>query len=114
MRGLFGLFEIYAADLRERYGGVRRSIKFDDSARSLAMDVKLQDTDWHKKTAEDMYKIDKKKKLSASKQAPKVSDKSNRERSKIFMSNETENEYSVVQIEGEEEENGRPDDSEER
>ena len=53
---------MHAADLKTRYGSLKRAIRFDDVEQSLYMDVKLEDTDWHRITAKEMYKIHKLKK----------------------------------------------------
>lgn len=57
LRGLFRQFESHAADLRARYGQVKRAVRFDDVLKSLYMDVKLDDTDWHRISVHDMEAI---------------------------------------------------------
>lgn len=57
LRGLFRRFESHGAALRSRYGVVKRSIRFDDERMSLSMDVKLENTQWHRLTATDMDSI---------------------------------------------------------
>ena len=48
LKGLFKLFEAHGANLRQRFPGLKRSIKYDDSTLSLCMDVKLPDrAKWH-------------------------------------------------------------------
>ena len=54
LRGLFRKFESHGAALRSKYGAVKRSIRFDDENRSLFMDVKLENTQWHRLSALDM------------------------------------------------------------
>lgn len=61
LRGLFRLFEAHAAPLWSRFGVVKRAIRFDDVDRSLYMDVKLEDTAWHKVSAAEMRSIASKK-----------------------------------------------------
>ena len=43
LRGLFKLFEAHGAELRKRYPGLKRAIKYDDASQSLCMDVKMPD-----------------------------------------------------------------------
>ena len=57
LRGLFRQFEAHGADLREKYGSVRRAVRLDDVSRGLTMDVKLQDTNWHTITAEEIREV---------------------------------------------------------
>ena len=57
LRGLFRQFEVHAANLKERYGPIKRAIRFDDLDKSLYMDVKLQNTDWHRISATDMKRL---------------------------------------------------------
>ena len=54
LRGLFRLFEVHAAALRDRYGTVKRAIRFDDTEMSLYMDVKLGHTGWHRISGAEM------------------------------------------------------------
>ena len=61
LRGLFRLFETHAAALKAEFGAVKRAIRFDDINSSLYMDVKLEDTEWHRITDEEMRKIQEKK-----------------------------------------------------
>ena len=58
LRRLFRLYEAHAAALRAKYGDVRRAVRFDDINKSLYMDVKLESTDWHRISAEEMRSID--------------------------------------------------------
>lgn len=62
LRGLFCLYEAHAAALRAQYGSVKRAIRFDDSDHSLYMDVKLDDTKWHRISAGEMREIGEKNK----------------------------------------------------
>ena len=65
LRGLFRQFEIHAANLKQRYGSIKRAIRFDDVERSLYMDVKLQDTEWHRISADEVRRIRPKAMTSA-------------------------------------------------
>lgn len=56
LRGIFRLFEEHAAALCAKYGTVKRSIRFDDMAKSLLMDVKLEHTRWPRITAVELCK----------------------------------------------------------
>lgn len=48
LRGIFRHFEAHAAMLKQRFGSVKRSIKFDDTCQNFCMDVKLDTTAWHR------------------------------------------------------------------
>ena len=61
LRGVFRQFEAHAAALRQTFGSVKRSIRLDDVSKSLIMDVKLENTAWHRLTAEDMSRLAKNK-----------------------------------------------------
>ena len=54
LRGTFRMFEEHAAALRTQYGVVKRAIRFDDIGGSLFMYIKLEDTEWHRVTAEEV------------------------------------------------------------
>lgn len=82
LRGLFRLFEAYAAALREQYGGVKRAIRFDDIEGSLYMDVKLEETGWHRISAAEMREIESLRKMSTK---PNASAGSAEEKSKILL-----------------------------
>ena len=62
--GLFKWYEAHAAALRETYGQVKRSIRFDDTNRSLCMDVKLLSTGWHRINQECISMIAKNRLLT--------------------------------------------------
>ena len=66
LRGLFRRFESHAAALRNRYGTVKRSVRFDDENMSLLRDVKLDDTQWHRLTAQDVVSSNQDGQLGAS------------------------------------------------
>ena len=57
LRGLFRQFETHAINLKGKYGPIKRAIRFDDLDGSLYMDVKLQDSDWHRITAAEIRRI---------------------------------------------------------
>ena len=57
LRGIFRQFETHAAKLRAKYGRIKRAIRFDDVNKSLYMDVKLETTQWHRISAEEISKI---------------------------------------------------------
>ena len=57
LRGVFRRFESHGAALRNKYGQVKRSVRFDDANMSLLMDVKLEDTQWHRLTASDVASV---------------------------------------------------------
>ena len=59
LRGLFRTFEMHAAALRAKYGQVKRSIRFDDAGMSLVMDVKLENTQWHRINADEVRAAEK-------------------------------------------------------
>ena len=60
LRGLFKIFEAHGASLRQRFPGLKRSIKYDDSTQSLCMDVKMPDKDtWHRLNEIEMREISK-------------------------------------------------------
>ena len=54
LRGLFRRFETHGAALRSKHGTVKRAVRFDDENMSLSMDVKLDNTQWHRITAQDV------------------------------------------------------------
>ena len=54
LRGLFRRFETHGAALRNKYGSVKRAVRFDDENMSLTMDVKLENTQWHRLSAQDV------------------------------------------------------------
>lgn len=62
LRGVFRQFESHAAALREIHGNVKRAVRFDDVNQSLIMDIKLDDTAWHRITAEEMANVTRQKK----------------------------------------------------
>ena len=49
-------------DLKAKYGAIKRAIRFDDVNRSLYMDVKLEDTDWHRISADEIRTLQGNKK----------------------------------------------------
>ena len=57
LRGLFRQYETHAANLKNKFGSLKRAIRFDNAEQSLYMDVKLDNTDWHRVSAEDMKKV---------------------------------------------------------
>ena len=58
MRGLFKSFEVHGANLRMKFPGLKRSIKFNDATQSLCMDVKMPDkTTWHRINEVEMREI---------------------------------------------------------
>ena len=58
LRGLFKLFEAHGASLRQRFPGLKRSIKYDDVSQSLCMDVRMPDKDkWHRIGEAEMREI---------------------------------------------------------
>ena len=58
LRGLFKLFEMHGATLRQRYPGLKRSIKYEDVSQSLCMDVMMPDKDrWHRIGEVEMREI---------------------------------------------------------
>ena len=58
MRGLFKLFEAHGANLRRKFPGLRRSIKFEDTTQSLCMDVRMPNKQkWHRINAMEMREI---------------------------------------------------------
>ena len=59
LRGIFRQFETHAARLKQKYGSVKRAIRFDDVRQGFSMDVKLESTGWHRITQEDIAKITK-------------------------------------------------------
>ena len=69
LRGLFRLFETHAAALRERYGSVKRAVRFDDAERSLLMDVKLEDAAWQRITAAELKASEEARKQAESKRS---------------------------------------------
>ena len=58
LRRTFRQFEVHAAALREKYGVVKRSVRFDDAAGSLCMDIKLESTGWLRISAREIEEID--------------------------------------------------------
>ena len=102
LRGLFRLFEAHAAALRQEYGQVKRAVRFDDVERSLYMDVKLESTEWHRISGEDMREIEKTRKRTA-KNRPSVGATAE-QRSKILLYQSTESsEQELPRVESEEE-----------
>ena len=58
LRGLFKIFETHGANLRQKFPGLQRSIKYDDGTQSLCLDVKLPDrTKWHNISEAEMREI---------------------------------------------------------
>ena len=58
LRGLFKLFEIHGANLRQRFPGLKRSIKYEDVSQSLCMDVRMPEKDkWHRIGEVEMREI---------------------------------------------------------
>ena len=88
LRGLFRLFESHGAALRAKHGTVKRSIRFDDENMSLHMDVKLESTQWHRITGDQMRHLSAKKR-STQDGIPSDGDQDG-ERNKILMINEQE------------------------
>lgn len=88
LRSLFRQFEAHGADLRAAHGAVKRSIRFDDENESLHMDVKLESTQWHRISQEDMAEISARKKNEKMKQ--NSSSGCNKERQRILMLPEKE------------------------
>ena len=99
LRGLFRQYEEHSAELRAKFGTVKRAIRFDDVALSLYMDVKLDDTEWHRISAVEMATIHAKKKQLCQ-NGPSTS-KAAAERKKIFMQ-ETQPDYPRVETDEEE------------
>lgn len=85
LRGLFRLFESHAAALRVEHGTVKRAIRFDDVEHSLYMDVKLQDTDWHRVSADELREADKLRKKQSMKVAGKQGAAAANEKRRILM-----------------------------
>ena len=56
LRGIFRLFEAHAAALKAKFGTVKRSI-----SSSLVMDVKLDNTEWHRISADEIVEISKRR-----------------------------------------------------
>ena len=108
LRGLFRLFEMHAAALKARHGSLRRSIKFDDVTRSLSMDVKLDDTQWHRISAEEMFRVERNKKNTPVTNTSASSGIAQAEKNRILMTTET-TDYPVVNLESEGEERERGD-----
>ena len=63
LKGLFKQFEVHAGNLRSVHGQIKRSIRFDDTNHSLCMDVKLDNTGWHRLNKEQMAQISKARSL---------------------------------------------------
>ena len=58
LKGLFKQFEKHAAALKQKHPTLKRSIKFDDSCQSLAMDAKLSASKgWQRISGQDMRQI---------------------------------------------------------
>ena len=59
LRGTFKLFEAHGGKLKEQNpGGLKRSIKYDDTTMSICMDVRLSNrTRWHRISANQMREI---------------------------------------------------------
>ena len=57
--GLFKMFEVHGGKLKKEFGaGLKRSIKYEDSTMSLAMDVRLpEEQEWIRLTHTDIVKI---------------------------------------------------------
>ena len=85
LRGLFRMYESHAAALREKYGGIRRAIRFDDVNRSLYMDVKLNHTDWHRITERDIRDVFKNAKSSLPNTGSTSDLKKSREKDQILL-----------------------------
>ena len=88
LRSLFRRFESHVASLREQHGNVKRAIRFDDETRSLRMDVKLENTQWHRLTQDDMTEIATRRKKDRSDKRNGQS--CNMERQRILMVPEKE------------------------
>ena len=57
LRGIFRRFESHAALLKQKYGLLKRSIRFDDVKQSFYMDVKLEMTGWHRIDQDQIKRI---------------------------------------------------------
>ena len=57
LRGVFRQFEAHAALLKQKFGSVKRSIKFDDTQQSFCMDVKLSTTGWHRISHKEIQSV---------------------------------------------------------
>ena len=95
LRGVFRQFEAHAALLKQKYGAVKRSIKFDDAQQSFCMDVKLETTGWHRI---DHQEIRKAAALSKASQPPNdlPATGADQEKKKILMMPETPEDPIIV------------------
>ena len=106
LRGLFRLFEAHAAALRAQFGPIKRAIRFDDVDHSLYMDVKLENTDWHRISAQEMRDIeDRKKKGGTSPSGISVSAAADKRKILLFNDNSADGSHNYPQVESDAESN---------
>ena len=83
LKGLFKLFEAHGAYLNRNFPGTKRSIKYDDPAQSMCMDVRLPSSDnWHRISGIEMRQIAHRQANSKKKNQQQGTD--DQERTKIF------------------------------
>ena len=99
LRGLFRLFESH-------FGQIKRAVRFDDIEQSMYMDVKLEDTNWHRITAADIREVKARKKKSAPSTAALAAGNSSAEaeRKKILLFPGTQSTICIPVVDSEDEE----------
>ena len=90
LRGVFRQFEEHATALRCKYGQVKRAIRFEDSEKTLCMDVKLERTGWHRISHNELRTAQKKAKIVLQKDQLGLDNRTtNEEKKLVLFENET-------------------------
>ena len=82
---MFRQFEEHATALRCKFGQVKRAIRFEDSERTLCMDVKLERTGWHRISHEELRKAQKKAKIVLQKDQLGLDNRTTSEEKKLVL-----------------------------
>ena len=106
LRGIFRQFEEHAALLRQKYGKIKRSIKFEDVGQTFCMDVKLPSTGWHRLSYEELRSAQSKIKRPVGQESNSSLSTDAAEKKLILMCEDNDPEEDPVIIESDEEEPG--------
>ena len=103
LRGLFKMFEVHGANLRAKFPGLKRSIKYDDSNQSLCMDVRLPNKNkWHRIGEMEMRNVARHHGVAVNSGAADPGEEEDR---KLLLMTGQEEEDSVHIVSGEESDN---------
>ena len=102
LRGLFRLFETHAVALKDQFGPIKRSIRFEDTDQSLYMDVKLDTTDWIRITADEMRDLAARKKKAAQQSISSGSQPETADKRRVLFLDPASQQYPCVDSENEE------------